>query len=116
MFEPIQVVLGSWGWGLHMSLFWRNSKNFDFWAYFDPLDHTISLERDKIKLKGSGRKFIIPLYPKELKSWAETWDEAHEAQRLYQVINKKIDNVKRKNKGEILVGSPLSIRQNSNTK
>jgi hypothetical protein len=26
---------------------------------------TISLERDKIKLKGSGRKIIIPLDPKK---------------------------------------------------
>jgi len=47
----------------------------------------ISLERDRIKLKGSGRKIIIPLDPKEGKPWVETWDEAHESRRLYQVIN-----------------------------
>jgi hypothetical protein len=40
---------------------------------------TISLERGRIKLKGSGRKIIIPLDPKEGKSWVKTWDEAHEA-------------------------------------
>ena len=36
----------------------------------------ISLERDRIKLKGSRRKIIIPLDPKEGKPWVETWDEA----------------------------------------
>ena len=41
---------------------------------------TISLERDIIKLKGSDRKIIIPLDPKEGKSWVETWDKSHEAQ------------------------------------
>jgi hypothetical protein len=40
---------------------------------------TISLERDRIKLKGSSRKNIIPLDPKKGKPWLETWDEAHEA-------------------------------------
>jgi hypothetical protein len=48
---------------------------------------TISLERDIIKLKGSGRKIIIPLDPKEGKPWVETWDETNEAHRLYQVMN-----------------------------
>ena len=48
---------------------------------------TISLERYRIKLKGSRRKIIIPLDPKEGKPWVETWDEAHEARRLYQVMN-----------------------------
>jgi hypothetical protein len=37
---------------------------------------TISLERDWIKLKGSGRKIIIPLDPKEGNPWVETWEEA----------------------------------------
>jgi hypothetical protein len=47
----------------------------------------ISIERDRIKFKGSGRKIIIPLDPKEGKPWVETWDEAHESCQLYQVIN-----------------------------
>jgi hypothetical protein len=77
---------------------------------------TISLERDRIKLKGSSRKIIIPLDPKEGKPWVETWDETHETQRLYQVMNEQKDNVEPNSEGEILVGSPLSIGQNSNTK
>jgi hypothetical protein len=76
---------------------------------------TISLERDRIKLKGSGRKIIIPLDPKEGKPWVETWDEAQEVRWLYQVINEQRDNVEPNSEGEILVGSPLSIGQNSDT-
>jgi hypothetical protein len=33
---------------------------------------TISLERDRIKLKGSGKKIIMPLDPKEGKTWVKT--------------------------------------------
>jgi hypothetical protein len=43
---------------------------------------TISLERDIIKLKGSNKKIIIPLDPKEGKPWVKTWDEAQEALML----------------------------------
>jgi hypothetical protein len=75
----------------------------------------ISLERDWIKLKGSRRKIIIPLDPKEGKPWVETWDEAQEARRLYQVMHEQKDNVEPNIEGEILVGSPLSIGQNSDT-
>jgi hypothetical protein len=39
----------------------------------------ISLERDSIELKGSRRKIIIHLDPKEGKPWVDTWDEAQEA-------------------------------------
>jgi len=77
---------------------------------------TISLERDRVKLKGSGRKIIIPLDPKEGKPWVKTWDEAQEAWRLYKVINDQIYNVEPNSEGEILVGSPLSIGTNSDTK
>jgi hypothetical protein len=41
---------------------------------------TISLERDRIKLKGSSRNVIIPLNSKEGKPWVETWDEYQESQ------------------------------------
>jgi hypothetical protein len=60
---------------------------------------TISLERDRIKLKGSGRKIIITLDPKEGKYWVETSDEAHEARRLYQIMNDKKDNIEPNREG-----------------
>jgi len=53
----------------------------------------ISLKRDRIKWKGSERKIIISLDPKEGKPWVETWEKTQELRRLYQVINKKMDNV-----------------------
>jgi hypothetical protein len=37
---------------------------------------TISLERDRIKIKGSSRKIIILLDPKEGKPWVKTWHES----------------------------------------
>jgi hypothetical protein len=47
------------------------------------------LERDRIKLKGSKRKIIIPLDPKEGKPWTKSWDEDQEAWCLYQIVNEK---------------------------
>jgi len=46
-----------------------------------------SLEKDIIKLKGNGRKIIIPLDPNEGKTWRESLDEDHEARCLYQIFN-----------------------------
>jgi hypothetical protein len=40
------------------------------------MNTTISLEREKIKLKGNDKKVIITLEPKEGKPWVKTWDEA----------------------------------------
>ena len=45
-FEPKQVALGLWQWGLHTCSFWGNFENFYFWAKFWPLveifDHSAS--------------------------------------------------------------------------
>jgi hypothetical protein len=53
------------------------------------MNETVSLERYRIKLKGSKRKIIIPLDPKEGKPWNKTWDEDQEARSLYQIVNEK---------------------------
>jgi hypothetical protein len=73
------------------------------------------LKEIESKLKGSGRKIIIPLDPKEGKPWVEMWDEDQEARQLYQIMNEEKDNVKLNAKGEILVGSPVSMGKNSDT-
>ena len=39
-----QVALNSWWRGLRSRLIWSDSENFEFWAKFDPLDHTSPLE------------------------------------------------------------------------
>jgi hypothetical protein len=62
------------------------------------------------------RNIIIPLDPKEGKPWVETWDEDQEARQLYQIMNEQKDNVEPNVEGEILVGTPLSMGQNSDTK
>jgi hypothetical protein len=75
----------------------------------------ISFERDRIKIKGSGRKINIPLDPKEGKLWMESWDEDQEAQCLYQIINEHRDYVEPNAQGEILTESPLLVRHNSDS-
>jgi hypothetical protein len=55
-----------------------------------------SLERDQIKLKGNGKKIIIPLDPKEENPWKKSWEEEQEALKLYQVIQGYQDNVEDK--------------------
>ena len=60
---------------------------------------TISLDKEKIKLKGEGRRIIIPLDRKQGKPWLEPCDEDGDIRTLYQLIQGKGDNVKPKNKG-----------------
>lgn len=74
----------------------------------------ISLEKDRVKLKGNGRKIIIPLDPSERKPWSEPLDEDHEVRCLYQIINEQRDYIEPNAQGEILAESPLSIGHNSN--
>jgi hypothetical protein len=77
---------------------------------------TISLERDRIKIKGSIRKIIIPLDSKEGKPWVDRWYGNQEFQQLYQINNEQRDNFELNSEGEILVRSPLSIGQNLDIK
>ena len=42
----------------------------------------ISLEKDKIKLKGEGKKVIIPLDPKEGAAWEEPDDSEEKVRQL----------------------------------
>ena len=42
----------------------------------------ISLEKDRIKLKGQGKKVIIPLYPKEGAPWEEPYYSEAKVRKL----------------------------------
>lgn len=64
---------------------------------------TISLEKDKIKLKGNGKKIIIPLDLHEGKPWVEAYEEELETRRLYQVLHEHQDNVEPNPFSEILI-------------
>lgn len=46
----------------------------------------ISLEKGKIKLKGQGKKIIIPLDPKEGAPWEEPDDLEDKVRQLYKII------------------------------
>jgi len=70
----------------------------------------ISLEKDRIKLKWNNKNIIIPLDTYEGNSWVEASNDEVEMKQLYQVLHEDHDNVEPKNDGDILIGSPLSIR------
>ena len=53
----------------------------------------ISIEKDRIKLKGQGKKIIIPLDPKEGGSWEEPHDLEARVRKLYQVRQSNLDMV-----------------------
>ena len=72
----------------------------------------ISLEKDTIKLKGQGKKIIIPLDPKEGTPWEELDDTEDKVKQLYKVIQSYYDLVEPKNQGELDLGSPTSVGQN----
>lgn len=53
----------------------------------------ISLEKDKIKLKGQGKNVIFPLDPKEGGLWEEPDDSKARVKQLYQVMQSNLDTV-----------------------
>jgi hypothetical protein len=85
------------------------------WPWGRKMKENISLEKDRIELKGDGRKIIIPLDEKEGKPWIESWDEDHEDRCLYQINNEQRDYVESTAQGDILRESPMSIGHNSDS-
>ena len=69
----------------------------------------ISLEKDRIKLKGQGKKVIIPLDPKERAPWEEPDDLEAKVRQLYKIIQSNLDLVKPNDQGELDIGSPTSV-------
>ena len=73
----------------------------------------ISFEKDRIKLKGQGKKIIIPLDRKEGTPWEEPDDIEDKVRQLYKVIQSNCDLVKPNDQGELDLGSPTFISRNS---
>ena len=44
----------------------------------------IYLDKERIKLKGNGKKFIVPIHPSQGEPWIEPIDEEVNIQQLYQ--------------------------------
>lgn len=72
----------------------------------------ISLEKDIIKLKGKGKKVIIPLDPKEGAPWEEPDNLEDKVRQLYKIIQRNLDLVEPNDQGELDIGSPTSVRRN----
>ena len=53
----------------------------------------ISLEKDRTKFKGQGKKITIPLDPKEGGPWEEPDDSEERMRKLYQVMQSNLDTV-----------------------
>ena len=72
----------------------------------------ILLEKDRIKLKGQGKKVIIPLDPKEGAPWEEPDDSEAKGRQLYKIVQSNLDSVEPNDQGELDIGSLTSIRRN----
>jgi len=77
---------------------------------------SISLEKGRIKIKGKGKRVIIPLDHVKGKSWEEVDDDDVDAWRLYQVIHSTEDTMEPNRNEELHFGSPLSVGYNSDSK
>lgn len=77
---------------------------------------SISLEKGRIKIKGKGKRVIIPLDPIKEKGWEEMDDDDINTRRLYQVIQSTEDTMEPNTNGELHFGSPLSVGYNSDSK
>ena len=73
---------------------------------------SISLEKGWIKIKGKGKRVIIPLDLVKGRDWEEPDDDGVDARRLYQVIQSNEDTIELNINGEIHLGSTLSIGYN----
>ena len=48
---------------------------------------SISLDKERIKLKGNGQKVIVPIHPSQGEPWIEPIDNEVDIQQLYQIQN-----------------------------
>ena len=46
---------------------------------------SISLDKERIKLKGNGKKVIVPIHPSQGEPWIEPIDEEVDVRQLYQI-------------------------------
>ena len=73
---------------------------------------SISLDKDRIKLKGNKQKVIVPIHPSQGKPWTEPINEEVNIRQLYQIQNNAYytePNIY----GEIHLGNKDSVGYNS---
>ena len=73
---------------------------------------SISLDKEWIKLKGNGHKFIVPINPTQGQPWTKPIDEEVNVKQRYQIHN-TTDYTEPNIYGELHLGNPDSIGYNS---
>ena len=72
----------------------------------------ISLDKERIKLKWNGHKFIVPIFPSQGEPWTEPIDEEVNVRQLYQIQNDE-DYTEPNSYGKLHLGNQDSIGYNS---
>ena len=75
---------------------------------------SISLDKERIKLKGNGQKVIVPTHPSQGEPWTEPIDEEVNVRQLYQIQN-NADYTEPNIYGELHLGNQDSVGYNSDT-
>ena len=73
---------------------------------------SISLDKERIKLKGNGKKVIVPIHPSQVEPWIEPIDEEFDVRQLYQIHNNTY-YTKPNNHEELHLGNQDSVGYNS---
>ena len=73
---------------------------------------SISLDKERIKLKGNGQKVIVPIHPSQGEPWIEPIDQEVDIQQLYQIQNNE-DYTKPNIYVELHLGNQDSVGYNS---
>ena len=74
---------------------------------------SISLDKERIKLKGNEQKVIVPIHPSQGEHSIEPIDEEVDIRQLYQVQNNQ-DYTEPNIYGELHLVNQDSVRYNSN--
>ena len=72
---------------------------------------SISLDKERIKLKGNGKKVIVPIHPSQGEPWIQPIDEEVDIRKLYKIQNNE-DYIEPDIYGELHLGNQYSVGYN----
>ena len=72
---------------------------------------SISLDKERIKIKGNGQNLIVPIFPSQGEPWTKPIDEEVDVQQLYQIQNDE-DYIEPNSYGELHLGNQDSVGYN----
>ena len=73
---------------------------------------SISLDKERIKLKQNGQKVIVPIHPSQGEPWIEPIDDEVDVRQIYQIQN-TVDYTEPNLHGELHLGNQDSVGYNS---